>query len=425
MPTANSRFSILIPCLVIALAVTVSQVSASLTSDSSLSVLDAKTKAEMQAFAKNAMAAAPVNVRNGTDLDKARYLCNELSNSFANKKIKVNSENADRISHADPTDFTCGDLTERVKTVWITAGIKAGSAIDIVADKNTWKPALFDPNFNHGAPALVQDGQVYIFDLWQHAVGNGKEFSKFDISKWNSMKPSDWDAQMRKQGYVRFSCDGGESFSATVKEAVEPLTVKRPQPRQTKGGKPLLGIFDGKISAKVINEDLYLNQGTDPSGSPVAKNRNENIRKRNRIMLDNLKPNIMQPDKNTMKLQLLYGSDNDRRFQAGDTPDVSFTINGMLNGIALGSGGYISTPDPQKRVKVEVFADSFKVVKAETVQAGGGSANYTYNVSGRLQGNKVTGTWVTTYNGIDFMRGVFVADRTVKVNSKGIFETVK
>lgn len=398
--------------------------SATLISDQTLSILDAKTKVEMQTFAKDTMAAAPASVRNGTDLEKAKYLCNEMCKSFAAKKITVNASHEDMVRHADPTDYTCGDLTERVKTVWVAAGIKSGSAIDIIADKNSWKPAALDRNLNHGAPALIYNGQVYIFDLWQHAVANGKEFSQFDASQWNSMTPSAWEVEMHKQKYVRFSTNGGYDYQDTVKEALEPMT-SGPKAKSTSGGKPLLGIFDGKVSVKLINEDLYLNQGTAPATDDAAKKRNESIRQRNKIMLDNTKPNLMQIDKNTIKLELMYFSDNDKRFKAGDTPDVSLTITGMLNVCALGTDGYIVTPDPQKRVKVETTADSFKVVKTETAQDASGNVNIAYTIRGNLQGNKMTGTWTTTHNGKDYMRGDFTADATLKVNSKGFTESVK
>lgn len=291
-----------------------------------------------------------------------------------------------------------------------------------MADKNTWKPAFLDPNYNHGAPALTCNGQVYIFDLWGHALNNNKQFSQFDGSAWNAMTPSDWEDRMRKMGYVRFSSNGGYDYQATVKDALESAVSRRATP---KGEKPLLGVYDGKASTKFINEEMYLNQGTVPAADEAGNTRNKRIIKRNRIMLNNLKPNITQPDKNQIKLELMYFSDNENRFRAGDVPDVSVSINEMLNGIALGSGGYISSPDPQMRVKVETTANTFKVVKTEAVQEASGTVNYVYTINGAVQGNTLTGTWVTTYNGKEYIKGEFTADRTVKVNSKGMSESVK
>ncbi|MBI5821416.1 MAG: hypothetical protein HZA88_20810 [Verrucomicrobia bacterium] len=423
MPAKYVSFLLCVLAGVSLLTIIVPDASASLTKDGRLSVLDEKTRTDMQAFGRNTMASAPAHIQNGTDLDKAKYLCGELCKTFANKNKTVNASNADRAKHDDFTDYTCGDLTERVKTVWVAAGIKAGFAVDIMADKNTWKPAFLDPNYNHGAPALTCNGQVYIFDLWGHALNNNKQFSQFDASAWNAMTPSDWEDRMRKMGYVRFSSNGGYDYQATVKDALESAVSRRPTP---KGEKPLLGVYDGMASTKFINEELYLNQGTVPAADEAGNTRNKRIIERNKVMLESsLKPNITQPDKNKIKLQLMYFSDNESRFRAGDVPDVSFSINGRLNDIALGSGGYISTPDPQKRVKVETTANTFKVVKTETTQGGSGSVNYVYTISGAVQGDKLTGTWVTTYNGKDYMKGEFTADRTVKVNSKGMSESVK
>jgi len=320
------------------------------------------------------------------------------------------------------TDFTCGDLTERVKTVWVAAGIKAGAMIDVVADKDSWKPALLDPNLNHGAPALYCDGAVYILDLWEHAVHNNKEFTKFDSSTWNAMKPASWETQMRSQGYVRFSITGGYDYQPDVTSALASYLASRAKPRAAAGKMPLLGVFDGRISATYINEGLYLNQGMDPASGT----RNENIIKRNRFMLENnLKPNITSPDKNKLKLQLMYFSDNENRYRAGDAPDVSFSVNGMLGGLAMGSGGYISAPDPQKRVKATTTSDSFTVVKTETTAEAGGSVHYVYTMTGTVNGDRVIGTWVTTYNGQPFLKGEFTADRTVRIGSKGNPESVK
>ncbi|MEN6547856.1 MAG: hypothetical protein ABFE07_17610 [Armatimonadia bacterium] len=170
--------------------------------------LDAKTRQQLQILGHDYLKSAPAHVKQGNDLVKARYVVGEYCTYLAKQGKVVNSGWLGRLTQERPDAYTCGDLTTRAKALFAGAGLKAGKVADILA----YKPCfvhLINPNRNHGAVALIHEGRMYIFDPWQHAVGNGEQFSGMDGSKWNGMPVAEWGSEMRKQGYSLFSCNEG------------------------------------------------------------------------------------------------------------------------------------------------------------------------------------------------------------------------
>jgi len=190
-------------------------------------------------------------------------------------------------------------------------------------------------------------------------------------------------------------------------------------------GEPFLGIFEGQASTTYINEELFLNQGMLPGADESSKNINKNNLAGRKLMLDPLlNTDAMQAAKNAIKFQLTYFSDGPNRFKAGDVPDFACTIDGTVGLYSLGSAGSIVFPNPQNQVQLKTTKDSFEVVKAETVQVGADSINYVYTFTGKMEGDKLVGTWVTTYNGTEYMKGNFTATKTLQINDQGQTEPV-
>lgn len=171
------------------------------------------------------LALAPATVQKGDDLTKAQFAFDQLCLHYARKKVTVNSSLAGRAKKG--TQDTCDDLSERLRHIYYGMGISAGKITDVLADKNSYNK--LDVNRNHIAIGVVVNGQVFMFDPWEHAVNNTKAPKTFQFpksSKWRAMKLDDWEKEMISQGYVRFSIDEGLTYHNTAATAVAPLTNK-------------------------------------------------------------------------------------------------------------------------------------------------------------------------------------------------------
>ncbi len=211
--------------------------------------------AALKSFAVEAMANAEEATRNGTDLQKARYLMTKLCNRLAMHVQSVNSTRSSRvgslIANFDRSRLSCSHLTNMMLAVFHGAGIKSERTFELVADKNSWKATLTaDPNRNHAVPCLIFEGKVYTFDAWAYAVDNTRvplSFSGGGYSKWNGMPLDKWAADMAKRDYVRFSGNAREESSEgdrtrwhkTAQEAAAEA-MKAQEPKHA-GGNPGAG----------------------------------------------------------------------------------------------------------------------------------------------------------------------------------------
>ena len=160
----------------------------------------------LKEFGTALLDSAPAAVKNGTPIDKAQYGFSRYCDMLAQGNVPVNSSLWNRfqnlVRNGDATKWTCGDHANNLEALFTGLGIKEQMPM-ISADGASSLPT---PNSDHGALAVSWGGKAYFFDAWQLAVQTGS-YKGADQSKWNGMEASAWEAEMKKQGYVRFSDD--------------------------------------------------------------------------------------------------------------------------------------------------------------------------------------------------------------------------
>lgn len=187
-----------------------------------------KTDAQLlKEFGADVLKNAPPSVQSGTPIDKARYGFARYCDLLAKNGVSVNSNLWTRLQNLarnwDATKWTCGDHTNNLEAVFRGMGIKEPMGM-ISADADS---ALPTPNADHGALGISYDGAFHFFDAWQLAVNNGGKYTGADGSKWNGMDSRAWEAEMKKQGYVRFA-DDGTNFRAGLAPALAKYLGARP-----------------------------------------------------------------------------------------------------------------------------------------------------------------------------------------------------
>ncbi len=173
--------------------------------------------ARLKAHGDYLVTTAPAEVKNGSQLVKAKYIFKEYCIFLNGQRQGVNSFGHTQLLNArngDRSMLQCGWHTEKLKILMGRMGIRSEDMSGIVADAHSSLPYLLSPNQEHGALALRdKDGKVYVFDAWQLAVNNVivstginlGAYSGAENSKWNGMEAQLWDKEMRSQGYLRFN----------------------------------------------------------------------------------------------------------------------------------------------------------------------------------------------------------------------------
>lgn len=179
-----------------------------------------KTDAQvLKEFGADLLAHAPASVKSGSPIDKARYGFARYCDLLAKHDVSVNSTLWSRLQNLarnqDASKWTCGDHANNLEAVFRGMGIKEPMGM-ISADADS---ALPTPNADHGALGISYEGKFHFFDAWQLAVNNGGKYTGADSSKWNGMDSRAWEAEMKKQGYVRFA-DDGTNFRAGLGPAL-------------------------------------------------------------------------------------------------------------------------------------------------------------------------------------------------------------
>lgn len=187
-----------------------------------------KTDAQLlKEFGADVLKNAPASIQSGSPIDKARYGFARYCDLLAKNGVSVNSNLWTRLQNLarnwDATKWTCGDHANNLEAVFHGMGIKEPMGM-ISADADS---ALPTPNADHGALGISYDGKFHFFDAWQLAVNNGGKYTGADGSKWNGMDSRAWEAEMKKQGYVRFA-DGGTNFRAGLDPALAKYLGARP-----------------------------------------------------------------------------------------------------------------------------------------------------------------------------------------------------
>lgn len=216
-------------------------------------VLPAQEQA-WKAFGERLMTTAPASIRNGSDLDKARFVTHMVANRMAAQGIPPNATFKGRLRavwtsgarHADRG--SCGDVAEILEGAFRGAGIKADLRGIVAEPKGLGRYNVADVNRDHGALAMVSGGKVYLFDPWQYGRTRNSYAGMGLQDSWNGMDLDTWTSRMRQQGYGTFSLvDGGgieawraqETRAQELRARLQNNGVTRPAepPRSTNGAR--------------------------------------------------------------------------------------------------------------------------------------------------------------------------------------------
>ena len=223
----------------------------------------------MKNFGAEIMKTAPPEVVNGSPLVKAKYGFTQYCNALAKNKTPVNAGFWNRLQslthYGDATRWTCGDHAGLIENLFQGMGIKQ-NVIHLTADSDSSLPT---PNSDHGSMGIEYCGRVYLFDAWQLAVNNNGQYTGADTSKWNGMESTAWEAEMLKQGYIRFG--DGTNWHKNTKPIVAKYLTK-PGKDLSKLSKPQLeGYIDSmKAEHRLLQEQLVaLPPFSDAAGNQI------------------------------------------------------------------------------------------------------------------------------------------------------------
>ena len=170
-----------------------------------------------KAFGERVILAAPASIRNGTDLDKARFVSHMVANRLAAEGVRPNASYTGRLQAAwvygaqRADKGSCGDIATLLDEAFKGAGLKCDRRGIVGEVGGAGQYNVTNVNRDHGALALVSGGKVYLFDPWQYARSAGTYAGMGQGDRWNGMDLDTWSAEMKRQGYARISLtDGGK-----------------------------------------------------------------------------------------------------------------------------------------------------------------------------------------------------------------------
>lgn len=175
-----------------------------------------------KAFGERLMTSAPENIRNGSDLDITRFVAHQVANKLAAEGVPPNASYTGRLQSiwnygVQRVDRgSCGDIATLLEQALRGAGVKSDLRGIVAEVGGLGQYNLADVNRDHGALALVSNGRVYLFDLWQYGRAQ-QTFAGFGLNDpWNGIELPAWEARMRTQGYRTISLVDGSALAQWV-----------------------------------------------------------------------------------------------------------------------------------------------------------------------------------------------------------------
>lgn len=189
-------------------------------------------------FGKYMMSHAPDSVKNGSNLDKARFLFGAYTEALDKKDVVNNDSmitralvflgNLRRFKLESDT-WTCGDHTVNLENIFKGGGLPVADMARIEADS---EGKVASPNSGHGALVVADGGHLYVFDAWLHAVKEGgllRNFANGASSQWNGMPIGRWQAEVNSMDYSRFTANNGMSYEKTAADSLRQVLEKNRQ----------------------------------------------------------------------------------------------------------------------------------------------------------------------------------------------------
>ncbi len=188
----------------------------------------------LQEYGAQIMTTAPAAIQQGSNIVKARYAftqyCQRLNGAGTPVNATLTGRALQLFGSGDASRWTCGDHALNLEGLFKGAGVNQKDVVYLEADSNSWLPT---PNADHGALVVRgEDGKAFVFDAWGLAVNNlnnwydgtGTYKGAYDgseTSEWNGMDLQAWDDTMKAAGFVRFTVNGGTTYSTTCQGAVQ------------------------------------------------------------------------------------------------------------------------------------------------------------------------------------------------------------
>lgn len=164
-----------------------------------------------------AMSKAHLEIQKGSNVEKAKYAFRIYCDFLRAAKIPVNDRVETRVAAGWTDEWTCGDHLEKMQHLFKGAGIHSTFEVDCEKDS-----ILTDRN--HIAIGVPDDdkhpAEIYIFDPWILATRNEGRYDLENDPKWNGMPYSEWEREVRKNGYIRFDIYYNDRLLPNLAEAI-------------------------------------------------------------------------------------------------------------------------------------------------------------------------------------------------------------
>ena len=160
------------------------------------------------------MLGAPDQIRQGTELEKARYLTSCFAQELASRGVEPNTSFGGRFSALFSYGVkragrgACMDIEDSMIEVLRGAGFRHTAPLGVVGFKGGLADYdVTDVNRTHVGLGVVCDGQIFVFDPWQYGLAHKTFAGMGQSDPWNGMTLDTWVATMRTQGYAVFKTD--------------------------------------------------------------------------------------------------------------------------------------------------------------------------------------------------------------------------
>ena len=207
----------------------------------------------LHAFGQSLLSTMPPEVRNGTDVQKARFAFTAYCDRLALGNAPVNDDAWTRLQQTfgnfNPSQWTCGDHTANLTALFQGVGIRPSNIEEVETWPGPWRSQIPTPNVNHGAPGIRAGNDLVFFDAWQLAHTT-RSYANAATSKWNGMPSSAWEQEMRAQGYSRFTRPLRDVYYDSLQQALDAWLGQRGRATQGSGAKPAADGGEAQVLAE-------------------------------------------------------------------------------------------------------------------------------------------------------------------------------
>ena len=180
------------------------------------------------------------------------------------------------------------------------------------------------------------------------------------------------------------------------------------EPLLLTGQELLRGSFLGTIRATFVDRQYLLNRYLLPGTDELTLRRNESTLDRNKLILGNMEWAGLNRE-NGLTFSIFSVAENSGE---ADQIEGKYFVDLIFRGPRLIPNDFRAYKDKRNgEIQLALTADTFELVKKQTIQESGFSVTMVYTVTGRLQGDTLSGTWNITENGTRTFAGTYTAKR--------------